>query len=282
MKGFTLLELLIVVFLLSMVALSAASFLSEVDDQLRYEDSLARIANVREAALGRTLTVDGRPLLSGFVSDIGRLPDSLAELLRPGPLPSYAFDPATGLAAGWRGPYLDVLPELLSGQRHLRDGWGNDLLLSRAGTDLDTSLRVQSRGGSEGIYAQRFPADPQWLIQPSDYRLQADTLQLWLWNFTGADTSFASLGDSLRVELAAPVNGAVASNFATSLTIPVPETRVAPGRRLGLRMPFAQALRVPQGRCAWRASDETGTALASWRQFQVLPRTSLELDWEVR
>lgn len=44
----------------------------------------------------------------GFVGDLGRLPDSLPELLRGGSLPAYQVDDERRLGVGWRGPYVSA------------------------------------------------------------------------------------------------------------------------------------------------------------------------------
>ena len=119
-RGLTLLELMIVVFILAAVATTAASVVSEADDQARYELTSSRLEQIREAILGRP---DGR---SGFASDMGRLPASLDELLEQGSAPDFAWlgsDPDPRLGAGWRGPYLDRAPGAGDGYT---DGWGLD------------------------------------------------------------------------------------------------------------------------------------------------------------
>lgn len=157
--GFTLLEMLVVVFILAALALSTVAVTQDADSQFRYEDTLARREAIRRAALGSPdLQLNGQPLLRGFVADMGRLPISLRELVEqdqdPDPallavtnLAEYGFVPlqstpgypspapaswaSWGLAGGWRGPYLSGVEEdrYLSGVeedrvRVFRDGWG--------------------------------------------------------------------------------------------------------------------------------------------------------------
>ncbi|MBI4615925.1 MAG: prepilin-type N-terminal cleavage/methylation domain-containing protein [Planctomycetes bacterium] len=153
-RGLTLLELLLVVFILSAIALTAVTLTDQADEQFRYEDTKTRLVLLREATIGRP--ADGT---AGFVADCGRLPDSLAELLEIGTLAPFAYDPPVGLSAGWRGPYLPVLPDG-DGTRSFPDGWGNDWLAFAADRNAGT-LSVTS-AGSDGLpggtdYAADYP-----------------------------------------------------------------------------------------------------------------------------
>jgi len=117
-RRLTLIELLLVVFILAAVAASAATLTDEVDVQARYDVTASRREQVRRAILG-----DEGQAISGFVADMGRLPNSLQELLEPGPLPAWSFDASVGAGAGWRGPYVHGTTEA-SGALVFRDGWG--------------------------------------------------------------------------------------------------------------------------------------------------------------
>jgi len=138
-RGLTLLELMVVVFILAAVATTAASVVSEADDQARYELTSSRLEQLREAILGRP---DGR---SGFASDMGRLPASVDELLVAPADPAARFtwqgaDPDPRLGVGWRGPYLDRAPG--AGQGY-GDGWG----LSSVAPDWGWTLSFSSADG---------------------------------------------------------------------------------------------------------------------------------------
>ena len=79
--GFTLIEMLVVVALLSGTALMAFSLVGERDEHVRTEDSHARLAAIVNAVRGHPAPVwQGEMRLSGFVADNGRLPASLREL----------------------------------------------------------------------------------------------------------------------------------------------------------------------------------------------------------
>ncbi len=175
--GLTLLELLLVVLILSATALLAITGLESSQDQVRFEDTRARVERGRTAIVGE-FTSTG--VERSFVNDIGRLPVDLGELLEPMGLPSWQFDSVSGLWAGWRGPYLPVRRET-QGLVTYRDGWGFPLdqqalpeqgwaWFRRDGGD-ETLFYIQSYGadgnpGGSGYAADFPPNDPLTGLPP--------------------------------------------------------------------------------------------------------------------
>ncbi|MGE3809691.1 MAG: type II secretion system protein, partial [Gemmataceae bacterium] len=143
----TLLELMLVVFILSMVAFSAVSMTNTLDQQSRFESTRDRLESLQRAVAGRpSKSVGDTLVVEGFVADMGRLPSSLNELLVPGTQPAYEVDPVSKVGRGWRGPYLSTMPTTV-GTIEFRDGWG----LPWKTFEIDAgSLRVQSFG-SDGL-----------------------------------------------------------------------------------------------------------------------------------
>ncbi|MDP3331261.1 MAG: prepilin-type N-terminal cleavage/methylation domain-containing protein, partial [Methylococcaceae bacterium] len=128
-QGFTLLELLVVIGLLGLVAMSISSLMVEDQGIKRQEVTEKRWDEIRKAIIGDTSrTLNGEPMLSGYVADMGRLPANLNELLELGdqpvwisvPLGSVTTNTTGELSGGWRGPYLYT-----GGSQFFRDGWGN-------------------------------------------------------------------------------------------------------------------------------------------------------------
>lgn len=115
--GFTLVELLLILFILGSLALLTTAIVDGVDEQARYDDTKQRLGLIKRATVGDpTRTVNGEPEISGFVADMGRLPACLRELLDgkcadadPDPA-GWVLDAQSGIWAGWRGPYLETLP----------------------------------------------------------------------------------------------------------------------------------------------------------------------------
>ena len=235
-SGLTLLELLLVIFLLSAVAASAVSLVDDADGQARFELTKSRREQIREAILGDGSTVNGQPLARGFLNDMGRLPENLRELVVPVQAdgsPITAWDPLE--SRGWRGPYLRPDYELIGGQYTpvFRDGWKN---VSSADDAVNfgwqflmpgSALSLQSLG-SDGVpgvttasplYEADLPADSYaGLISANDWRfsLAGHAVSVNITNKTGTDldtqawlrvrvpvpnASGWSDGDAHRVEL---------------------------------------------------------------------------------
>ena len=79
-RGFTLLELLLVVFILSVLALSAFSLSDTLDssqDQFRYEAARNQAERFERAIVDR---LEGQAVVGGFVADMGGLPLNMLEL----------------------------------------------------------------------------------------------------------------------------------------------------------------------------------------------------------
>ena len=259
--GLTLLEMLVVVFILSAIALMTLSFTNNADDQFRFEDTRTRLEKIRTAIAGEPdRTINGGPAVSGFVVDIGRLPNNNAlwELLQPhsdptiscggvGALPCWSFDSAVGLWAGWRGPYLTPLIEQ-GGTRTYRDGWGNPGVISNnygwktfSATDtnadtLNDKLEVASFGSDgdsvapEDSYARDYP-DASSDLSADDLVVQdAHQINLKGWqvtvNFFNPPSGAASLpavATTLRIRLYYPQNGSF--NYPISWPPPTPDNQ---------------------------------------------------------
>lgn len=248
-RGFTLLEMLLVIFLMALVASTGLMLTEGVEDQSKYDETKRRMEMIRKAIVGDpTRTVNGAPEISGFAADMGRLPLCLAELLELGDetnpitnprtfespcddtvvIAEWHIDATTGYASGWRGPYLQVLPER-NGATRFRDGYGNqgatvavDALnsgwvwqLYEADEDLTAVaadavvLRIQSFGldGTQpyppGNVAAPAPADrPNPLVVGDDWRVQLPlTAAVTFKNRSGGNLPVAAQNLVLRIYL---------------------------------------------------------------------------------
>lgn len=146
-SGLTLLELMVVLVILAIVATVALQSLQPRVDSQRVSATAMLLREVRDATIGplQKYQTDGTPLVSGFVSDVGRLPlgeSSDAELasvitlgelwdVQSGLAISFPYQFRSGpaqpidyskirLPCGWRGPYL----QLPIGMNSLKDPWG--------------------------------------------------------------------------------------------------------------------------------------------------------------
>jgi prepilin-type N-terminal cleavage/methylation domain-containing protein len=130
--GFSLLEMLLVLFLMALMASAGLMLTEGVEGQAKYDETKRRMELMRKAIVGDpTRTVNGSPEISGFVADMGRLPGCVRELLErndctdiANALTKWNIDPNSGLGSGWRGPYIQVSPEQ-DGKLRFRDGYGN-------------------------------------------------------------------------------------------------------------------------------------------------------------
>ena len=156
-RGFTLVEMLVVLAILVALASIAVTSLEGVQDQARNDATQRGMQSIEDAVLGQQNlhTPDGVPVITGFVADIGRLPKAAIKTVNgvSQTQPQELWDNPYGLAAfgikqavigniptgtagtaptgdedsevyvpcGWRGPYL----RLGIGQSALADGWGN-------------------------------------------------------------------------------------------------------------------------------------------------------------
>ena len=135
--GLTLVELLVVLFVLALLAQTAVLATEGLVDQGQRDATARSLAAFEEAVLGGPDRVDstGRPLVRGFVADLGRLPARSAsaepglfldELWnRPAAVEPFGYraplgDPTVQVGCGWRGNYL----RLGIGRTLFVDGWG--------------------------------------------------------------------------------------------------------------------------------------------------------------
>lgn len=130
-RGFTLLEMVLVLFLIGLLASAGLLFTEGVEDQAKYDETKRRMELIRKAIVGDTTrTINGAPEVSGFAADMGRLPGCIRELLvnhacDDSEMEEWDVDPDTGIGSGWRGPYIHVIADR-GGEVRFRDGYGND------------------------------------------------------------------------------------------------------------------------------------------------------------
>ena len=77
-RGFSLVELTVVLLLITLLASVAVRETAELGFQTRYEQTRERLDMIRQAILGNPRQIiNGQQAVSGFVADMGRLPISV-------------------------------------------------------------------------------------------------------------------------------------------------------------------------------------------------------------
>lgn len=165
--GLTLVELVVVLFILVLVAGTALTATGGLVDSSRYETTATELRHIESALLGAyDSSSSGDSAAISFVADLGRLPRvaagpaelELRELWEMPPFPVQPFsiqsppgDPEVHIPAGWRGPYL----QLGFGSPQLVDGWGRPYLCLLAdGTTfapVDSELAILISRGANGL-----------------------------------------------------------------------------------------------------------------------------------
>ncbi|MCX7804147.1 MAG: type II secretion system GspH family protein [Planctomycetota bacterium] len=211
--GLTLIELLVVLAILVAISGMVISMTDTMDSRNRYEETARRLAEIRSAVLGPdAVSADGELLSGGYLQDIGWLPDSAADLLRPPEIaagktmPKLTFYSEWKTWAGWRGPYL-AAPPIRRGETApiLYDDYGNEFYgwfaestaqrswaLLRLSGDFairspGSDGKKDSDGGRTGIYERDYPDAGQPLIPEADWVSDITGLSVKVVNLTAND-----------------------------------------------------------------------------------------------
>lgn len=103
--GFTLIEVVIIIAVLTILATAITPAILQQVMDTKIETTRKEARALHEAIAGRT----DMPGTFGFVGDMGRLPATFEELLRPRPdAIMYTTLTTRGVGMGWKGPYINV------------------------------------------------------------------------------------------------------------------------------------------------------------------------------
>lgn len=186
-RGFTLIELVLVLMILAILAGSAVSMVSTQVDQARFESTQQTLQAIDRAVLGpkHARAANGSRSVSGFVADCGRLPYSLEELyIRPSSVPQFFNGKPSGVdestnadndvivSGGWNGPY--VQPAI--GATSLPDGWASGLVLYNSNGDLAASEGLgilRSLGRDQAVGGTNYDADLSLIFEAEQNAVDA-------------------------------------------------------------------------------------------------------------
>lgn len=142
-KGFTLVEVLIVLFVFAILVGLAAPPLYRSLASARRSADLTQLEAFKVAMVGNPSLVSGGKGTTyrtdfGYLGDWGLLPGSLEDLIKPR-VPGWQFDKAKRIGAGWNGPYIDIeLDELKY------NSWGDEYVYITADYTNEKGLLVDA------------------------------------------------------------------------------------------------------------------------------------------
>ncbi|WP_300494472.1 type II secretion system protein [uncultured Methylophaga sp.] len=206
-SGFTLLELVLVLFIVALIATTPLLFIDDQDNQIRYDETLQKMQMIRDAIIQRQ-EYRNQPVLSGFVIDNGVLPPVPTGKLDS--LINYDEVSSTWLASsGWQAftavaPYFNTgttgklnddfalnkgyrsayITRGLDSEGLLKDGWGNEFSVA-ASTANGYHVSFNS---PDVMFKNREISilENEWLISPQQ-------LNINLLNQSGASAAIAEL-----------------------------------------------------------------------------------------
>ena len=130
--GFTLVEVLMVIVLMSILSVVSISLVSSSLDEARFNETTAKLQQVRDAMIGNSEIREARTRTSfGFLGDVGAIPNAaqgITSLIINPALPAYAVLSSVRFGIGWNGPYLSGG----AGSDFTKDAWGRIIVYNPA------------------------------------------------------------------------------------------------------------------------------------------------------
>lgn len=148
-RGFTLLEVIVVIAVISILASIAVPYAAQILNQTREGGARKEMEELYGAILGNPSVPT-----SGFVGDMGRLPTNLAQLNVQGGQPA-GINGLLGVKIGWFGPYINTG---FDAGGYLNDPWGTPYAYGNPGAgQIRSAGKDRTMGTADDIV---YPPNP--------------------------------------------------------------------------------------------------------------------------
>lgn len=135
-KGFTLIEILMVIILVAVLGGGSLTLFTSSIDEARFDATYKEMLQLRKALIGdlENTSVEGERVRFGYLGDLGAVPTGSQGLQalysQPASVGAWTVDSTGKIGVGWNGPYIISSTD----NDFAKDAWGRDYIYSTAGT----------------------------------------------------------------------------------------------------------------------------------------------------
>lgn len=135
-KGFTLIEVLMVIVLIAILGGGSLALFSTSLEEAKFDATYKEMLQLRKALIGdlENTSVEGERVRFGYLGDLGAVPNDSQGLRALYSLPAsvnpWTVDASGKIGLGWNGPYIISSTD----NDFAKDAWGRDYIYSTAGT----------------------------------------------------------------------------------------------------------------------------------------------------